>query len=185
MISPDLFESDLKYFQENGYTTVTVNDLIDYVYSDKALPDKCVMLTFDDGYYNNYKYVFPLLKKYNAKAVISPVAKFSEDFTATGEENANYGHLLKKNIKEMYDSGLVEFQNHSYNMHTLTPRKGIGKKYKESDDEYKTAITNDINKAQEYIKSITGNAPTHLFIRLVKKAAQVLKFLKRQAFCLL
>ena len=36
----------------------------------------------------------------------------------------------------MYDSGLVEFQNHSYNMHTLTPRKGIGKKYKESDDEY-------------------------------------------------
>ena len=101
VISPDLFESDLKYFQENGYTTVTVNDLIDYVYSDKALPDKCVMLTFDDGYYNNYKYVFPLLKKYNAKAVISPVAKFSEDFTATGEENANYGHLLKKNIKEM------------------------------------------------------------------------------------
>ena len=38
VISPDLFESDLKYFQENGYTTVTVNDLIDYVYSDKALP---------------------------------------------------------------------------------------------------------------------------------------------------
>lgn len=71
--------------------------------------------------------MFSVVKKYNAKAVISPVAKFSEDFTATGEENANYGHLLKKNIKEMYVSGLVEFQNHSYNMHTLTPRKGIGK----------------------------------------------------------
>jgi len=182
VISPDLFESDLKYFQENGYTTVTVNDLIDYVYSDKALPDKCVMLTFDDGYYNNYKYVFPLLKKYNAKAVISPVAKFSEDFTATGEENANYGHLLKKNIKEMYDSGLVEFQNHSYNMHTLTPRKGIGKKYKESDDEYKTAITNDINKAQEYIKSITGNAPTAFIYPFGEESGSSLEILKEAGF---
>lgn len=110
MISPDLFESDLKYFQENGYTTVTVNDLIDYVYSDKALPDKCVMLTFDDGYYNNYKYVFLLLKKYNAKAVISPVAKFSEDFTATGEENANYGHLLKRILKKCMIPGLWNFR---------------------------------------------------------------------------
>ena len=44
--------------------------------------------------------------------------------------------------------------------HFDAEEKGIGKKYKESDDEYKTAITNDINKAQEYIKSITGNAPT-------------------------
>lgn len=182
VISPDLFESDLKYFQENGYTTVTVNDLIDYVYSDKALPDKCVMLTFDDGYYNNYKYVFPLLKKYNAKAVISPVAKFSEDFTATGEENANYGHLLNKNIKEMYDSGLVEFQNHSYNMHTLTPRKGIGKKYKESDDEYKTSITNDINKAQEYIKSITGNAPTAFIYPFGEESGSSLEILKEAGF---
>lgn len=126
--------------------------------------------------------MFSVVKKYNAKAVISPVAKFSENFTATGEENANYGHLLKKNIKEMYDSGLVEFQNHSYNMHTLTPRKGIGKKYKESDDEYKTAITNDINKAQEYIKSITGNAPTAFIYPFGEESGSSLEILKEAGF---
>lgn len=82
----------------------------------------------------------------------------------------------------MYDSGLVEFQNHSYNMHTLTPRKGIGKKYKESDDEYKTAITNDINKAQEYIKSITGNAPTAFIYPFGEESGSSLEILKEAGF---
>ena len=57
-VSPTLFENDLKYLTENGYTTVVVNDLTDYVYGKKSLPEKCIMLTFDDGYYNNYYYDF-------------------------------------------------------------------------------------------------------------------------------
>lgn len=182
VISPDLFESDLKYFKENGYTTVTVNDLIDYVYSDKLLPQKCVMLTFDDGYYNNYKYVYPLLKKYGAKAVISPIAKLSEDYTAVGEENANYGHLLENNIKEMNESGFVEFQNHSYNMHSLTPRKGIGKKYGESDENYRSAITSDISKAQDYLKNVTGKAPTAFVYPFGEENSTSLAILKEQGF---
>ena len=49
-VSPTLFENDLKYLAENGYTTVVVKDLTDYVYGKKSLPEKCIMLTFDDGY---------------------------------------------------------------------------------------------------------------------------------------
>lgn len=182
VVSPDLFENDLKYFKDNGYTTVTVNDLIDYVYSNKPLPQKSVMLTFDDGYYNNYKYVFPLLKKYNAKAVISPIAKLSEDYKAVGEENASYGHLLEKNIEEMDSLGLVEFQNHSYNMHSLSPRKGIGKKYGETDDDYKKAIIDDITKAQTYLKNITGKEPTAFVYPFGEENNLSLEILKQSGF---
>ena len=69
-VSPTLFENDLKYLTENGYTTVVVKDLIDYVYGKKSLPEKCIMLTFDDGYNNNYTDLYPLLQKYNVKATI-------------------------------------------------------------------------------------------------------------------
>ena len=71
VVSSDAVEEDLKYITENGYTPISSADLIAYVNGDAELPQKPVMLTFDDGYYNNYCYVYPLLKKYNAKAVIS------------------------------------------------------------------------------------------------------------------
>ena len=75
IISPNLFEQDLRYLQENGYTTVVIADLIAYVQDGKPLPEKPVMLTFDDGYYNNYLYAFPLLKQYNCKMVLSPIGR--------------------------------------------------------------------------------------------------------------
>ena len=62
-----LFESDVKYLKEHGYTAVTMSELIDYVYDtdgNVSLPDKPVVLTFDDGFCNNYNYATPILEKY-------------------------------------------------------------------------------------------------------------------------
>lgn len=159
-ISPTLFENDLKYLTSNGYTTVTVEDLINYVYHGKDLPDKCIMLTFDDGYYNNYYYAYPLLKKYKCRAVISPIASMTEKFTQTQDISVTYGHISDDDIREMVNSGYVEIQNHSYNMHTLTPRKGVSKKKSESQEDYKNAVTNDITKAQNYLENVTGKKPS-------------------------
>ena len=159
-ISPALFEKDLKYLTSNGYTTVTVEDLINYVYHGKDLPDKCIMLTFDDGYYNNYYYAYPLLKKYKCRAVISPIASMTEKFTQTQDISVTYGHISDDNIREMVNSGYVEIQNHSYDMHTLTPRKGVSKKRGESAEDYKNTVTNDITKAQNYLENVTGKKPS-------------------------
>lgn len=158
-VSPDLFENDLKYLNDNGYTTLTVSDLVDYVYSDKILPDKCVMLTFDDGYYNNYYYAYPLLKKYKCKAVISPIVSLTEKFSESDDISVSYGYMNITDINEMLESGYVEIQNHSYDMHKLVPRMGAEQKAGESNDEYKAAITEDINKAQEYLKTNLNITP--------------------------
>ncbi len=159
-ISPTLMENDLKYLTSSGYTTVTVDDLINYVYHGKKLPEKCIMLTFDDGYYNNYYYAYPLLKKYKCKAVISPIASMTEKFTQTQDISVSYGHISNDDIKEMVSSGYVEIQNHSYDMHTLKPRKGVSRKQGESFDNYKKAITDDITKAQNYLENVTGEKPS-------------------------
>ena len=81
VLSPAQFESDLKYLKENGYHTVVVQDLIDYVEKGVPLPEKPVMLTFDDGYYNNYYYAFPLLEEYDAKIVISPICRYTDEYS--------------------------------------------------------------------------------------------------------
>ena len=59
VISPAELESDLKYLRDHGYTTILIEDLIAYTQGG-PLPEKPVLLTFDDGYYNNYLYAFPL-----------------------------------------------------------------------------------------------------------------------------
>lgn len=181
-ISPAEFEKDLKYITSNGYTTITVNDLVEYVYSNKQLPQKCIMLTFDDGYYNNYYYAYPLLKKYKCKAVISPIVKVTEKFTETKNISITYGNIGEAEIKEMINSGYVEFQNHSYDMHTLNSRRGVAQKKGESFENYKTAITTDITKAQEFFKTKIGVTPNCFVYPFGEKSNTTLDIVKELGF---
>ena len=63
VVSPTEFENDLIYLEEHGYTTIFLQELVDYVYTGAALPEKPVVITFDDGYLNNLTYVLPILQK--------------------------------------------------------------------------------------------------------------------------
>ena len=150
VIAPSQFESDLKKIQSDSYTTVTVHDIVEYVYNNRPLPPKPIMLTFDDGYYNNYLYAYPLLKKYGCKAVISPIASCSEYFSDTDEKvSATYFHCSWQQLKEMINSGCVEVQNHSYDMHKENGRLGLRFKKNESESEYRKLIGEDIDTAQK------------------------------------
>lgn len=160
VISPDLFESDLKYIKEHGYTTVVMQDLIDYVHGG-TLPEKPIMLTFDDGYYNNYLYAYPLLQKYDCKMVLSPIGRYADQYTETPDTHASYAHASWEMLKEMVDSGYVELQNHSYNMHSNSNgRKGTKKNKGESEEAYKQAFTEDVSKAQQRFTEQVGITPT-------------------------
>ena len=61
VVSPELFEEDLRYLKEKGYTPVFVKDLVDFVYENKKLPEKPVVLSFDDGHLSILHYVLPIL----------------------------------------------------------------------------------------------------------------------------
>ena len=93
IVHPDTFENDLKYIQDKGYTTITMTDLINYVYKDSPLPEKPIIITFDDGFYNNFGYAVPLLHKYDMKAVISIVGKYTDTYSKSDEANLNYSYL--------------------------------------------------------------------------------------------
>lgn len=137
VISPELFERDLKYLKENGYVPVFIKDVIEYVNDDGNLPKKPIVITFDDGYFNNYYYAYPLLKKYNMKAVISIVGKMTDDFSNHPNENPNYSYLTWDNILDMHLSGHWEIQNHSYNCHSYENRNGVCQVSSETKKEYK------------------------------------------------
>jgi len=107
-VRPAEMEAQLKYLSENGYQTITFEDL-DYIGSYT----KPIILTFDDGYRDNYDVLFPLLKKYNQKATIFMIsnAVWDREFCSAEE------------LKEMANSGYVSIQSHTVNHYNLTSLK--------------------------------------------------------------
>lgn len=159
VISPDELEQDMQYLQKNGYTPVHMEEVFDWQDGKGDLPEKPILLTFDDGYYNNYVYAWPLAKKYNMKIIISPIGSCTDKFTGANDDHANYSHVTWPQIEEMMDSGLVEFQNHSYNLHGTQGRLGAKKLRSESMEEYRALLTEDIGKLQERFQTETGYTP--------------------------
>ncbi len=160
VVSPAEFESDVQYLKKHGYTTVLMEDLIAYTKGGE-LPPKPVILTFDDGYYNNYLYAFQIAEKYRCKFVISPIGRYADEYSESKEKNAYYSHACWEELKEMVDSGLVEVQNHSYDLHREDGGAlGVKRLPGEPKDQYKTRIAKDLMKAQNAIYSGTGVMPT-------------------------
>lgn len=68
-VTPEFFEQQLVYLRDHGYTTIGPNEIANYIRLGTTTPTaKPVMLSFDDGWENQYKYAFPLLKKYKMTA---------------------------------------------------------------------------------------------------------------------
>lgn len=160
VISPNILEEDLRYIKENGYTTVVMEDVIRYVQEGKPLPTKPVMLTFDDGNYNNYVYAYPLMQKYDCKMVISPIGAAVDRYTQNGNCHVEYATCHWDHLREMQESGRVEIQNHSYNMHGTSERKGSAKKATETLSEYRRTFVEDISHMQQRMQEELSRTAT-------------------------
>jgi len=118
----NMFEEHLKYISQNFTATFPM----------EKLPEKPICLIFDDGYYDFYTFIFPLLKKYNIKALLAVVPKYILDTCNTQEEKRlNYEHnelfnhykngtfCSYEELKEMINSGLIQVVSHSYSHQNL------------------------------------------------------------------
>ena len=152
-VPPSLFRRDMEYLLKRGYTPITVQDLIDF-YDGASLPKNPVMITLDDGYANNYHYVFPILKELNIKCVMAVVGAYTADASQKKEGNA---HMDYAQIKELAESGYVEIQNHTYSLHDLkAKRRGLSRLKGESEKEYCAAICADLTRLNEKLLEKTG-----------------------------
>lgn len=178
VVSPAQLEKDFIAIKEAGYNTVHLSEVIAWVDGKGSLPDKPIVLTFDDGHYDNMHYAFPLAKEHGIKFMINPVTSFSKFTTETGDHsNANYSHLTWEQIGELARSGVVEFGNHTHAMHKFKPRFGITQVGGETIEEYTQRLREDITKAQDLIEASGAPRPltfAYPFGKFTKEGRQVL-----------
>ena len=105
--TPHSFEENIKFLLSNGYTFISFEELNDANNGKISFPEKPILVTFDDGYYSNYEYIFPILKKYNIKASIFVVTD------KIGKEIDGKKYLTWEQCAEMQNSGLLEIYSHS------------------------------------------------------------------------
>lgn len=103
--TPANFEDLLKVIQRSKVHTYTFQEVYDLHQQHLAVKVDSCLLTFDDGYVDNYFIAFPLLKQYKAKATI---------FINTASIDRDPDYLNWNQIREMYKSGLVDFELHSH-----------------------------------------------------------------------
>ena len=178
VVSPETFEEDLKYIKKAGYTPVFMKDVIAFVEDKGELPDKPIVLTFDDGYYNNLYYADPILEKYDMKAVFSVVGEMTEQFSYEPDRNPNYSHVTWDDIFTMHMSGHWEIQNHSYACHSYENRNGVSQMNGESYDDYEDFLMADLCHLQDklaYVTGVTPNTFTYPFGAFTENTDKVLK----------
>ncbi len=112
-INPKDFASQMDFLHKNKYNVVTLENLVTYIKDKKDIPPKTIAITFDDGYYNNYEYAYPILKKYNLPATIYIIVS----------KIGAPGYMGWKEIKEISDSGLITIGSHTIS-HKWLPAMG-------------------------------------------------------------
>lgn len=159
-ISGHKFDTLLTTLERNGYETITTDDLINYVYQYEPLPEKSVVLTFDDGYLSNYEIAYPILKKHNAHAIIFIIGSSVGKNTYKDTDVPIIPHFNRKQAKEMISSGLVEIGSHSYDLHQsvlLEDKSSVARENmlpveSDSEESFIQLIRNDVKTFNQYYK---------------------------------
>ncbi|MDR0951580.1 MAG: polysaccharide deacetylase family protein [Oscillospiraceae bacterium] len=162
------FRRDMEAIRDSGYTTVGISDLEAYVNDGVPLPERAVLIRFDDGYLSNYTLAYPVLQEFGFKAVIFAIGVSIGHVTYKDTDTPITPHFSYEQAREMVDSGLVEVQSHTWDMHQvesldgLDCRRGLLRRENESEDEYVAALSEDFIKSRAGLETGTGQPVTAL-----------------------
>ncbi len=157
VITPDEFEQDLQYLKENGYESISSEQLQQWMDGKGSLPEKPVMITFDDGYESTAVYACPLLEQYGMHGIVAVIGSVATQYTENPDHNLGYSHMSWEAVAELDSGSVMEVQYHTNNMHKLKPRKGCSKMSGENPEDYKRILKEDIDTFQSLFVKNTGH----------------------------
>lgn len=133
-VAPEVFEAQMRHVKEAGFRTLSLDEVAAFIRGEFKPKERCVAVTFDDGYLDNYVHAWPILKRYGIKAAVFIVTDWASKATASGPPQDlalikcpshqgakeliaggqwNKAVLTWAMAREMRESGLVEFQSHT------------------------------------------------------------------------
>jgi len=173
-ISQKDFINQIEYLRTHGFTFVSPADVLAASRGAGALPEKAVLLTFDDAYESFYRFVYPALRLYNIPAVLSVVTSWIDNPETSSYKTKRF--MSWRQIREVADSGLVTVASHSARLHRLLQANPVGnvepapaaflyfpesRRY-ETEPEFRARIREDLATSIEELTAKLGRKPAIL-----------------------
>lgn len=177
-ITTESLTQQLAWLKDQGFHFISIDDVLAAKRGERSLPKKAVLLTFDDCYRSHYTHVFPLLKAFAAPAVMACVGSWlapeEGEMVRYGDETVPRSLFLSPaQIREMADSGLVEFASHTYDLHyglRANPQGNsqpavVSAAFDPAQQRYESAaqqverVEQDLLKSTEDLARLTGRRP--------------------------
>lgn len=159
-----IFEGYLKWMKITGFHSISLQQLHDHIAGGRKLPDNSVVLTFDDGYVDNWVFAYPLLKRYDFKATlfISPEFVDQRNIVRKNLENVyngeaeiedleKLGYLSWKEIEIMEEENIMDIQSHTMT-HTWYPKNNTIIDFRHPGDSYIWMTWNDNPEKKPYLQ---------------------------------
>ena len=160
VVTPELLEGDLRWLSERGYTAVGLEDILNFRAGLGGLPEKPVLITFDDGQQSVLAYALPLLEKYDMRAVAAVVGAYCDAEEGAAARSPEYSYLSWAEVAELAASGRFDIACHTQDMHReSTPRRGCLPKPGEGGEAYAAALSADLAAVEAKIEAASGARP--------------------------
>jgi biofilm PGA synthesis lipoprotein PgaB len=186
-VTPERLDADLTLLQQKGFHIIPVSQMAAFMEHRTTVPEKAVVLTFDDGYEGVYRYAFPVLKKHNAPATIFIIGYYVGRLP---------GYLTWPEVRQLEESGLVTAGGHTYNQHVPEPANNpnlvepatIGRLFnpqtgrEETDKEYEARMLSDSNLFQNTLNSELGHTTPYFAYPYGAYNATMIKILLETGF---
>ena len=158
-VRPEDFERQMKYLVEHNFHAITPQEMYAALVEGAELPENPVLITFDDGYLDNYTNAYPILKKYGLKATMFVITGFMD--------RGQPGYFTWGQAAEMEASGLINIESHTVTHSSLTAlsEEQLQREIKLS----KADIERRLGKQVEFLAYPTGTYNLHI-AALVKEA---------------
>ena len=160
------FEDHLQMLTQNGYTAVLPADLLDFANKGRPLPDKPILLTFDDGYASVFTEALPLLKEYGLRAAsfVIGVSVGKSTYKDTGMTMTP--HFSFDQARQMEASGIFDVQSHTHDLHQVPAydgencRVGMVRLPSDTEDSFAKHVLEDLKLSRE---ALEANLPSPVF----------------------
>jgi peptidoglycan/xylan/chitin deacetylase (PgdA/CDA1 family) len=160
------FEKQMKYLHENGYQTITLDDLTRWQQGRSGLPQKPVVVTFDDGDRSVYDYAWPILEKYGFKAAYFIIT------SRVGQQWEGLDFLTWDELRELRESGTFSIESHTHDLHYKAGDKhdarpvvvaaSAGWHAFDGYDRWEEKVLDDLRRSRDAIELHVGDRPRYL-----------------------